>query len=203
MIEEKMKIKIWTVIFIFFFSGYIFGQNKTPVSEQKRVIDSVEIKLIEKIIDSIQLEKTLQEISIDSVSLSSKFYDAQEFYKIDYYYRNNEIVKISINPCKPLLFIGISSSSIDFFMDKNKLIFVNETFTDNSMPGQCGKMEKQNQFYYFENTLIEKVPNVCSHICCDSFIDKNWLIDVFNNVYKISKERINRNINTIHNNGYK
>lgn len=188
-----MKIKTWTLMFIILISGFIFGQNEILVSEQGKFIDSLEIKDIDNIVDSIQLEKALQKTLVDSISFPSKFDDTKEFYKIYIYMIKNKIARISLRPRAPYLAnnYSISSSSIDYFLDNNKLIFLNETFTDNSKTGLCGKIEKKNSFYYFEDNLIEKATNTCYNTCCDSFIKVDWLISHFEKAYKVSKERIN------------
>ena len=182
-------MKIYLFIFFILVSGFAFSQRDILVSEQEKVIDSMEIEKIESLVDSIRLDKTLQKISIDSISLPGKFSAKEEFYKAEIFFRRDEIVKISLNPILPYIKVDISSSSIDYFLDHNKLIYICETFSDNSHPGLCGEIEKENGFYNYEDNLVEKVVSTCTHTCCEKFIEMNWLMDIYYQVYKISIER--------------
>ena len=93
-----VKMKIYLFIFFILVSGFAFSQRDILVSEQEKVIDSMEIEKIESLVDSIRLDKTLQKISIDSISLPGKFSAKEEFYKAEIFFRRDEIVKISLNP---------------------------------------------------------------------------------------------------------
>jgi hypothetical protein len=187
---KNNKIKTYSFIFAILFSGFTFGQKETFVSEQGKAVDSLEIKNIESLVDSIRLEKTLQKISIDSISLPGKFYDEQEFYKVDIYYRGNEIARITLSPfgINFAFQYSVGGSIIDYFLENKKLIFAEEKYTDNSRTGSCGAIEMHNKLYYNEGELIQTRTNGG---CYETRIKLEWLYRNFEKVYQISMNRMN------------
>ena len=188
--NENKKMRIYSFIFAILLSEFTFGQNHIFVSEQEMVIDSLEINNIENIVDSIRLDKTLQKISIDSISLSSKFSNEQKFHEVDIYYKGNEIVRIILSQSDFNLAFqySVGGSSVDYFLENSKLIFADEKYTDNSRTGSCGAIEMQNNFYYDENELIQTRTN---GECYQPHIKLEWLYANFERVYQISIEKIN------------
>lgn len=183
-------MRTYSFIFAILFSGFAFGQKETFISEQGKVIDSLEIKNIENLVDSIRLDKTLLKISMDSISLSDKFSDNQELYDVDIYYRENEIIRITLSPCGFNLAVqySVGGSVVDYFLDNKKLIYADEKYTDNSSTGLCGAIEMQNNLYYSEGELIQTRTN---ESCYEALVNLEWLYDNFEKVYQISINKIN------------
>ena len=183
-------MRTYSFIFAIILSGFAFSQNKTFISEQGKVIDSIEIKNIENLVDSIRIDKTLIKISIDSISLPSKFSNKQELYEADIYYKSNEIVRITLSQSgiNFAFQYSVGSSIVDYFLKNNKLFFVDEKYTDNSRTGSCGAIEMHNKFYYNEGELIQTRTN---GVCYEPRIKLEWLDSIFEKVYQVSIDKIN------------
>ena len=183
-------MRTYSFIFAILLSGFAFGQNETSVSEQGMVIDSIKVKNIENLVDSIRHDETLGKISIDSISLSSKFNSEHEFHKVDIYYKGNEIVRITLaqSGINFAFQYSVGGSVVDYFLDKDKLIYADEKYTDNSRTGSCGAIEIQNNFYYSEDELIQTRTNGA---CYEPHIKLEWLYGNFEKAYQISVDKIN------------
>jgi hypothetical protein len=184
------KMRTYSFIFAILLSGFTFSQNETFISEQGKVIDSLEIKNIENLVDSIRIDKTLMKISIDSISLPSKFSNEQELYEADIYYKSNEIVRITLfqSGINIAFQYSVGGSIVDYFLKNNKLIFVDEKYTDNSRTAYCGAIEMNNKLYYNEGELIQTRTN---GVCYIPRIKLEWLDSIFEKVYQISIDKIN------------
>ncbi len=182
-------MRIYSFIFAILFSGFAFGQNETFVSEQGMVLDSLEIKNIENLVDSIQLDETLRKICIDSISLAGKFNDEQEFHEVDIYYKGNEIVRITLSQSGINLAFqySVGGSVVDYFLDKNKLIFADEKYTDNSRTGSCGAIDMQIKLYFSKDELIQTRTN---GECYEPRIKLEWLYGNFEKAYQIAIDKI-------------
>ena len=77
---------------------------------------------------------------------------------------------------------------VDYFLKNNKLIFVDEKYTDNSRTGSCGAIEMNNKIYYNEGELIQTRTNGG---CYEPRIKLEWLDSIFEKVYQISIDKIN------------
>ena len=180
-----------TYLFIFpiLFSGFAFGQEVALVSKQGKVTDSLEIKSIANSVDSIRLDNTLQIISLDSILLSSKYSKQLECHKLDIYCRGSEILRITISESGINLAFeySVGGSIVDYFLEKNKLIFADEKYTDNSRTGSCGAIEMQNKLYFSNNELIQ---TRTIGGCYEPRIKLEWLYGNFEKAYQISIDKM-------------
>ena len=151
------------------------------------VIDSLEIKNIDNLVDSIRLDETLRKVSIDSILLSSKF-NYEQIYIVDIYYKGNEIVRITLSPpgINFAFQYSVGGSVVDYFLKNNKLIYADEKYTDNSRTGSCGAIFMQNKFYFSKGKLIQTRTN---RGCYEPCIKLEWLYGNFEKAYQISIDK--------------
>ncbi len=183
-------MRTYLFIFAILLSGFAFSQKENFISEQGKVIDSLEVKNIENLVDSLRIDTTLIKISIDSISLPTKFSNEQNLFEADIYYKSNEIVRITLSQSgiNFAFQYSVGGSIVDYFLKNNKLIFVDEKYTDNSRTGSCGAIEMNNKIYYNEGELIQTRTNGG---CYEPRIKLEWLDSIFEKVYQISIDKIN------------
>jgi hypothetical protein len=189
-----VKSKTNILLFAILFPGFAIGQNNLG-SEQGDTYDPLDIENIQSTVDSIRLEKNLEILSIDSVSCSSKFSKDTVIYNVDFHMRGNEIVRISLSPCGIQILpahYSIGGSEINYFLDTNELIFVEEKYIDRSRMGSCGTLSIENRLYYRKDILLKSSIKESPFACYNSPIETDWLVENFEITYDLGIKRIKK-----------
>lgn len=176
-----MKQKLYILISFILLSGMAFGQEK--------MVDSLEIKRIDSLVNATLSGSTFQRIKIDSITLLNQF-AKQQLYSIDVYLKDKEIVGVSISevPVKFTLNCGVCNGFTEFFINKGTLININENYSNCSRMGSCGCLDIENKLYYKEDKLLGTVTN---DLCYRMPVATDWLYNTFMEIYAIAQKQFN------------
>lgn len=179
-----MKRKLLVLISFILLSGMVFGQEN--------VVDSLEIRRIDSLVNIIMSDSTISKTAISGIKLSIEDLD-----NIDVYLKGNEVVRISLFSSFPVAPTNYrrGSSTINYFINNGNLFFIREQYLDNSRTGSCGTLNIVNKLYYKGDILLETIKEETPFRCYGTPIATNWLYNTFKEIYVIAKKHAD-NLNT-------
>src|SRR5690554_2960908 len=162
-----MKFKTYIFIFFISFSGFIFGQEK--------IVDSLEIKRIDSLVNIIAKDSSLKKIKVKSSKIKKSKNKSKQ--NITAYLRNKEVVIISSSD---------KNSSVNFYIDKGKMIYKWYHISEDSRMGSCGSIYGGGKNYYKENKLLASYIHQSNDVCFPI-----WTQTIgFEEIYEYLKKKI-------------
>lgn len=150
------------------------------------------IDQIDRYVESVRQDTTLQKVTLDSVPLTEIDLSTVKNYKVELYLKDGEVVRLVILPTYPNLMASyaMGGSVVDHYIDKGQLVYTLERYGNNSRMGSCGTLSIENHVYYhngehYNSFTIEK-PFACYY----DKIELDWLLTNFKKAYELALKKV-------------